>query len=58
MNDLSVAAHADAECFHCGTVAGPAAVVLGDIAGQTRIFCCHGCKLVAQTIEGAGLQRF
>ncbi len=56
MNDLSV--NTGAECFHCGDRIGPGALVLGELDGRTRAFCCHGCRLVAETIEGAGLNNF
>jgi len=48
----------DATCFHCGLVLPERKVFHGDIDGDQRSFCCHGCRAVCQAIYAADLQGF
>ncbi|MEX0604233.1 MAG: heavy metal translocating P-type ATPase [Marinobacter sp.] len=45
-------------CFHCAepVLANPAITRVLD--GETRAFCCHGCKAVCETITAEGLAGF
>lgn len=47
----------DTTCYHCGGDLADSALtsVLG---GQRRRFCCAGCKAIAGTIHGQGLEAF
>lgn len=45
-------------CYHCGEpVTAPPAITL-ELDGESRGFCCHGCKAVCQTIQAEGLAGF
>lgn len=46
-----------ATCFQCGR-ANPAHVLDGIVEGESRHFCCAGCRAIAQTIGAAGLGQF
>lgn len=45
------------DCFHCG-LALEATFFSAEIAGQTRGFCCVGCRAVAELISAQGLGSF
>jgi len=47
-------------CFHCGLPANTEGVtkISATIEGELRVFCCHGCLLVAQTIHQGGLDNY
>ncbi|MBK1646231.1 copper-translocating P-type ATPase [Thiocapsa imhoffii] len=51
-------AGAEARCFHCGLPVTADAREVAWVAGQTREFCCHGCKSVCEAIHAAGLEGF
>lgn len=42
-------------CYHCGEVVPANTDFTTEVLGQTRPFCCLGCKTVAQTIVDSGL---
>ncbi len=45
-------------CFHCGEpIIGLPAITL-ELEGETRSFCCYGCKAVCETITAEGLAGF
>lgn len=45
-------------CFHCGEpVIGLPAITL-ELEGETRSFCCYGCRAVCETIAVEGLAGF
>ncbi|HEY1461246.1 MAG TPA: heavy metal translocating P-type ATPase [Casimicrobiaceae bacterium] len=46
-----------ATCFQCGR-ANPAHAFDGMVEGESRQFCCAGCRAIAQTIGAAGLGQF
>ncbi len=48
----------DATCYHCGQPLDPAVDARAEVLGQTRAFCCHGCRAVAQAIVDAGLEEY
>lgn len=45
-------------CFHCGLQVTEALGESAEIQGQTRDFCCHGCRSVCEAIHAAGLDGF
>ncbi|EGL55836.1 cation transport ATPase [Methylophaga aminisulfidivorans MP] len=45
-------------CYHCALPVEDINEFKAEIDGEERVFCCHGCKTVCQTIYGAGLQSF
>jgi len=47
---MSIAAASDLKCSHCGEECDRETIVLGD-----KYFCCEGCKMVFQLIDGKGL---
>ncbi|WP_166266063.1 heavy metal translocating P-type ATPase [Marinobacter caseinilyticus] len=46
------------DCFHCGEPATGSPAIALVLDGQTRHFCCHGCKAVCETIRSEGLTGF
>lgn len=54
----AIPARVNAACFHCGLDAPQSALITAELDGQTRQFCCHGCRSVCETIFAAGLQSF
>lgn len=42
-------------CWHCGDAMAAHETVRGPLAGQSRAFCCIGCRAAAQWIEQTGL---
>jgi Cu2+-exporting ATPase len=42
-------------CFHCSEPVPPGVVIHARVAGREEPVCCHGCKAVAEFINGAGL---
>lgn len=50
MNSLS--------CFHCGEHADGSPPITLELDGETRHFCCRGCKAVCETIRSEGLTGF
>ena len=63
--DTSVAGHSHAPhavepiaCWHCGAEVPPRSRWRAPVAGAERAFCCGGCRAVAATIAGAGLDRY
>ncbi len=48
----------DAGCYHCQLPVDPLEPVFADINGQSTMFCCHGCRSVAEAIHQAGLAGF
>ncbi len=46
------------ECFHCGEPAGGSPPITLELEGESRYFCCEGCKAVFQTIQAEGLGGF
>ena len=45
-------------CWHCGAAVPPRSAWRATVAGTQRRFCCAGCRAVATTIVGAGLERY
>lgn len=45
-------------CFHCGQTIEKGALILKEIQGEKRHFCCHGCAGVCDAIYEAGLDSF
>ena len=45
-------------CDHCDLVISPADLVVDEIDGVTRKFCCQGCRGAFRIITGCGLGRF
>ena len=45
-------------CWHCGDAVRPPSRHRAPIGGVEREFCCAGCRAVALTITGAGLERY
>ena len=54
----SAAAPVQAACFHCGEPNPPGRTWQAAIDGAERVFCCAGCRGVAQTLRAAGLDAF
>lgn len=46
------------KCFHCGEPAWGSPAITLEQKGETRHFCCEGCKAVFQTITEEGLSGF
>ncbi|WP_298447670.1 heavy metal translocating P-type ATPase [uncultured Marinobacter sp.] len=46
------------DCFHCGEPADGEPRITLELDGQTRFFCCQGCKAVCETIHTEGLTGF
>lgn len=46
------------DCFHCGEAANGQPPIALQLDGQTRFFCCHGCKAVCDIIHSEGLTGF
>ena len=45
-------------CYHCGLPAPERDDLRHELAGEPRIFCCHGCLAVALTITAGGLDAY
>lgn len=45
-------------CNHCNLPIQPADLVIDEIDGKERHFCCRGCQGVYRIITGAGLNNF
>ncbi|MET0015164.1 MAG: heavy metal translocating P-type ATPase [Sedimenticola sp.] len=45
-------------CFHCSLPIQPSERVSAEIEGESRDFCCIGCKSVCEAIYAAGLEGF
>lgn len=45
-------------CWHCGEPIPPGVELTAHIQGHDRPMCCHGCQMVANLIQGAGLDRY
>ncbi|EMR13547.1 Heavy metal translocating P-type ATPase [Methylophaga lonarensis MPL] len=45
-------------CYHCGLPVTTPGTFHAVLAGESRNFCCHGCKTVCQSIHDAGLESF
>lgn len=50
--------HSPSGCFHCGLPLPPKDDFSATIAGETRQFCCIGCREVCRAIYDAGLEGF
>ncbi len=46
------------ECFHCGQPLSDGDPIDGEVRGESRTFCCIGCRSVCQAIYQAGLDGF
>ena len=46
------------QCFHCTLPVSPDNEVVSAIKGESRSFCCIGCKSVCEAIYAAGLDGF
>ncbi|PSF11121.1 heavy metal translocating P-type ATPase [Marinobacter shengliensis] len=46
------------KCFHCGEPADGHPPITLELNGETRSFCCQGCKAVCETIHNEGLTGF
>ncbi len=46
------------ECYHCGEPASGEPPITLQLDGETRHFCCQGCKAVCETIHTEGLTGF
>lgn len=47
-----------ASCFHCGLEVAPGARWRADVLGETRDFCCAGCRAAAEAIAAGGLEDY
>ncbi len=47
-----------ASCFHCNLPVQEGSDYPADIKGEPRHFCCPGCRAVALTIQGLGLDQY
>jgi len=47
-----------AGCFHCAEPLPPGEAILARVGGEPRAVCCHGCRAVAEFIDGAGFTAF
>jgi len=45
-------------CFHCAEPLPPGEAILARVGGEPRPVCCHGCRAVAEFIDGAGFTAF
>ena len=45
-------------CFHCNETVPPGTNHISQSDGETRRFCCPGCRAVAELISSQGLERF
>ncbi|MEM1410834.1 MAG: heavy metal translocating P-type ATPase [Pseudomonadota bacterium] len=45
-------------CFHCGEPCPSTPVITAERDGETRQFCCLGCKAVSELIYSSGLDRY
>ncbi|MDO3722526.1 heavy metal translocating P-type ATPase [Marinobacter sp. chi1] len=45
-------------CYHCGEPAAGEPPITLELDGQSRHFCCQGCKAVCETIHAEGLTGF
>jgi Cu2+-exporting ATPase len=45
-------------CHHCGLPLPPNEIIEAEIEGESRRFCCTGCKAVCLAIYDAGLEGF
>lgn len=45
-------------CYHCGLPVEDKSAFTAHVGGQERVFCCHGCQTVCETIYASGLQSF
>jgi len=45
-------------CYHCSETIPPNFIAEAFIGGESRHFCCYGCKAVADTIVSSGLEKF
>lgn len=45
-------------CFHCSEPVRPDNAIAPDPASPDRVFCCHGCEAVYNTIHHEGLDGF
>ncbi|MBZ2167742.1 heavy metal translocating P-type ATPase [Marinobacter sp. F4216] len=45
-------------CYHCGEPAAGEPPITLELDGQSRHFCCQGCKAVCETIQAEGLTGF
>lgn len=46
------------DCFHCGEPVLVDSPITLKIDGDTRAFCCYGCRSVCETIDAEGLSGF
>jgi Cu2+-exporting ATPase len=46
------------KCFHCGLPTDEKSPITAEVAGFQRVFCCHGCQAVCETIYQSGLAQF
>ncbi len=49
--------HQELGCYHCGLPL-PEEVITAPIEGESRDFCCHGCKSVCEVIFNSGMSGF
>jgi P-type Cu2+ transporter len=45
-------------CYHCNESIPRNILISASINGEDRPMCCYGCKAVAETIAGAGLNQY
>lgn len=45
-------------CYHCQTPLTPKTTFKGKIKGEEKLFCCNGCKTVAEFISESGNDKF
>ncbi|MCB1190570.1 MAG: heavy metal translocating P-type ATPase [Leptospiraceae bacterium] len=46
------------KCYHCQTPLSPQTTYKGSIKGEEKLFCCNGCKTVAEFISLSGNEKF
>lgn len=45
-------------CFHCGLPVPAGLDLRASVLGSARVFCCEGCRAVAETIVAGGLEDY
>ncbi len=45
-------------CFHCALPVRTEERIAAEISGESRAFCCHGCRSVCEAVFSAGLEGF
>jgi Cu2+-exporting ATPase len=52
------AANPAAVCDHCGLPIAPVSLITAEILGESKNFCCAGCREVSRIIHESGLENY